>query len=113
MATELLSPNYCEVTDAQAGATTAKTFYLINGHPALALNTAGAGEDNVFAYACERVRVPKNAGEAWDVLEDIYWDDTAKNFTTVVGTNTKAGVVAEDAASADTEGKINLSPFVS
>lgn len=110
MATELLA-DYCDTVDAQAGATVAKTFYLINSHPALALNDAGAGEDNVFAYECSKVRVPKNSGETWDILVPIYWDDTAKNFTTVSTANTLAGVVIEDAASADVEGIIHLSPF--
>lgn len=110
MATELLA-DYCETVDAQAGATVANTFYLINSHPALALNAAGAGEDNVFAYECSKVRVPKATGQAWDILVPIYWDDTAKNFTTTSTSNTLAGVVIEDAASGDTEGVIHLSPF--
>lgn len=110
MATELLA-DYCDTKDAQAGATSANTFYLINGHPALALNDAGAGEDNVFAYECPMARVPKASGQTWDVLQSIYWDDTAKNFTTTATANTLAGVVVSDAASGDTEGVIHLTPF--
>ncbi len=110
MATELLA-DYSDIVDAQAGATTAKNFYLINGKVALAINSAAAGADNVFAYACPKARVPKASGQVWDVLQLIYWDDVAKNFTTVVTSNTLAGVVVSDAASADTEGVIDFSPF--
>jgi predicted RecA/RadA family phage recombinase len=36
--------------------------------------------------------VPKATGTAWTEGATIYWDNTAKNFTTVSTSNTKAGV---------------------
>ncbi|MDY6981159.1 MAG: DUF2190 family protein [Pseudomonadota bacterium] len=110
--TEILSPGYTAFKDAHSGATTAKTPLLINSILVIPLNDADADEDNVFVYECPRVKVDKAGSQAWTPLTKIYWDDTAKNFTTTSTDNTLAGVVAEDAASADTEGEIHLTPFV-
>jgi predicted RecA/RadA family phage recombinase len=58
--------------------------------------------------------VTKAAGTAWTEGATIYWDNAAKNFTTVSTSNTKAGVaVANDAtgtmaASADVVGRLRL-----
>lgn len=38
------------------------------------------------------VRVPKPDDEVWTQLEKIYWDNSAKKFTTVSGGNTLVGV---------------------
>lgn len=110
MSTEILSERYLACTHAHGSQTVADTFYLINGVPMLALNDAAADDDNVFVHEADKVRVPKNAGEAWTPGDRIYWDNSASNFTTsaAAGANTIAGYVAEDAASADTEGKIVL-----
>lgn len=112
MSTEVLSPNYSSSKFAHTGATTAKLFYLINGVVWLALNTALANADNIFVYAADQVRVPKATGTAWSPGDKIYWDDTAKNFTKTVGSNTLAGIVNEAAASGDAEGIIDLRPFL-
>ena len=37
--------------------------------------------------------LPKAPSQAWTVGQRIYWDDTAKRLTNVVGTNTLVGVV--------------------
>lgn len=112
MSTEILSEKYDAFVDAHSAATTAKTTLLINSIPVIPLNTADADANNVFVYQATKVRVPKATGQAWTPLTKIYWDDTAKKFTTTSTSNTLAGVVAEDAASADTEGVIHLTPFV-
>lgn len=58
--------------------------------------------------------VAKATSQAWTEGLLIYWDDSAKNFTSTSSANTKAGVaVANDAAgtmaaSADTVGRIRL-----
>ena len=104
MTTQILSPEYRGVTKAHTAATTAKTFLLLNGKVVLPLNTELGNVSNVFAYDIPRVRAPKVAGQAWVALGQIYWYDTAKNFTTTATGNTRAGHVASDAASADTEG---------
>ena len=38
---------------------------------------------------------PKAASPAWTEGAVVYWDDSAKNFTTTSSGNTKAGVAAE------------------
>lgn len=110
MTTQVLSPDYVAVKKAHTAATTAKTFLLLNSKVVLPLNTELANVDNVFVYRAPRVRVPKASGQAWVALGLIYWDDTAKNFTTTATANTLAGRIASDAASADTEGEIDLDP---
>lgn len=110
MATEILSQFYAALKKAHTAATTAKVFLLLNSKVVMAMNTAAANEENVFVYRANKVRVPKVAAQAWTALSLIYWDDTAKNFTTTATSNTLAGRVAEDAAAADTEGLIDLDP---
>lgn len=111
MSTEVLSKDYNSTLHPHSVATTAKNFYVINGRVVMALNDADANADNVFVYAAPMLRVPKNTGEAWTFGDLIYWDNTAGNFTTTVGTNTLAGMVNENALSADAEGIIDLNPF--
>ena len=62
----------------------------------------------IYIHGSQKVEVPKNNPEVWAAGEVIYWDDTAKEFTTVVGANTKCGMAVMDAASADTLGYIEL-----
>lgn len=112
MTTEVLSPVYSAVKDAHASATTAKTPILLNSLITIPLNTALAAANNIFVYKADRVRVPKVGSQVWSALDKIYWDDTAKNFTKTLTSNTLAGIVVEDALSADTEGEIELNPFV-
>ncbi len=111
MAIELLAEHYDEFKYADAGATVAKNFYVIGGKVCMALNDAGAGEENIFVRRCPRVRVSKNTPEAWDTPGTlIYLEAGGQEFTTVSTANTLAGAVAEVAASADAEGIIDLDP---
>lgn len=50
--------------------------------------------------------------QAWDAGAIVYWDDTAKVYTTTASGNTKAGytVAAKDAAAAT--GRVKLIPTV-
>lgn len=57
--------------------------------------------DGVFTLA-------KATGAAWTQGVKIYWDDTAKNCTTTVGTNKLVGVATAAAASGDTTGNVRL-----
>ena len=111
MATEILSSVQHSSLHAHSAATTAKNFYVINSRVVMALHTKDADADNVFVYEAPMLRAPKNAGEAWALGEAIYWDATAENFTTTSTDNTLAGMVGEDALSADVEGIIHLTPF--
>jgi predicted RecA/RadA family phage recombinase len=53
--------------------------------------------------------VAKTATQAWTAGAILYWDDTAKSFTTTSASNTQAGYAWADAASADTTGYVLLS----
>jgi predicted RecA/RadA family phage recombinase len=44
------------------------------------------------------MKVAKAASQAWTVGQKIYWDDTAKNFTSTVGANTLVGAAFEAVA---------------
>ena len=54
--------------------------------------------------------LPKPGTQAWTVGAIIYWDDTAKNCTTVVSTNKKIGaaVLAVGAGAGETTGRVYL-----
>lgn len=52
--------------------------------------------------------VEKATGAAWVVGDKLYWDDTAKKFTTTSAGNTLAGVATVAAASGDATGYIRL-----
>jgi predicted RecA/RadA family phage recombinase len=50
----------------------------------------------------------KLTAQAWAFGDAIYWDDAAKNCTTVVGANTKIGVAADAAVNPSTVGLVRL-----
>ena len=50
----------------------------------------------------------KNSAEAWTVGALLYWDNSAKNVTTTVGSNTKIGVAVAAAANPSSVGNVRL-----
>lgn len=107
MSTEILSEDYDAIVDAHSAATTGKLFYVRNGMVMMAMNDADAAADNVFVVQAENMRVPKTAGTAWSVGQQVFFDASADEFTVTWAAGlVPAGYVHEDAASADTEGKI-------
>jgi predicted RecA/RadA family phage recombinase len=54
------------------------------------------------------VEVAKVSAQAWTQGATVYWDNTAKNFTTTVGSNTKAGVAVLAAANPSATGIVRL-----
>lgn len=52
--------------------------------------------------------VAKVSAQAWTVGADIYWDDTAKLFTTVTTSNTLAGVAVAAAGNPTATGRLRL-----
>jgi predicted RecA/RadA family phage recombinase len=56
--------------------------------------------------------VPKVSAQAWAVGDKIYWDNTAKLFTTVLTSNTYVGVAVAVAANPTSTGRIRLNEFV-
>src|SRR5262245_16708536 len=52
--------------------------------------------------------VAKLSAQAWAVGDKVYWDDTAKNATTVASGNTLAGVAIAVAANPSATGRLRL-----
>jgi predicted RecA/RadA family phage recombinase len=50
----------------------------------------------------------KNSAEAWTVGAAVYWDNSAKVFTTTTTSNTKCGVAVAVAANPSAVGRVRL-----
>jgi len=92
---------------APSGGVVSGAAYLIGSLLVVAQNTAAQGNEfegkttGVFA-------LPKATGQAWTQGAKVYWDNTAKNFTTSSTDNTLAGVAAVAAASGVSTGLARL-----
>lgn len=92
-----------------SGGCVSGTAYLIGSIVAVATVTANAGDraefkvNGVFDF-------PKAASQAWAEGAVVYWDNTAKNFTTTASANTKAGiaVLATGSGAGETTGRVRL-----
>ena len=91
---------------APAGGVVAGFVYLVQNTLYLALNTVAATLvfQGAILFNCPG-KILQNAikvsGQAWVAGQNIYWDNTAKNFTTLLTGNTLIGVAANAQASAD------------
>ena len=54
------------------------------------------------------VDMAKATGVAWTEGVKLYWDNTAKNVTATVGSNTLIGVASQAQASGDAIGRVTL-----
>lgn len=92
---------------APVGGVVSGTAYLIGTMLVIATTTAAAGEQfegrTVGVY-----EVPKVSAQAWTVGARIYWDDSAKLFTTVLTSNTLVGVAVAVAANPSATGRVRL-----
>lgn len=91
---------------APGGGVVAGSVYLVQNTLYLALNTVAATFvfQGAVLFNCPGKilqNAVKVAGQAWVAGQNIYWDNTAKNFTTVLTSNTLIGVAANAQASAD------------
>ncbi len=84
---------------AHTAATVSKEPIVINSKVMIPLNNADAGERNAFVYESEIDQAPTAAAQAWTVNAAIYWDATAKVFTTVSTSNTLCGYALQPKAS--------------
>ena len=50
----------------------------------------------------------KVSAQAWNAGDKLYWDDTAKLWTTTVGTNTIGGMAAGPSPNPSATGKVRL-----
>lgn len=97
---------------APAGGVVSGGFYLIGGLLVCAATTAAAGEIFVGDRKGVFKDAPKTTAQAWAQGAVLYWDDTAKKFTTTVGTNTKVGAVVVAGLAADAVGTVLLAGLV-
>lgn len=74
----------------------------------VALNTSAQGETNTLMLEGAFSGLPKASGQVWGQGVKLFWDNTAKNFTTTSTNNTAAGYAYAAAASGDTTGSVIL-----
>jgi predicted RecA/RadA family phage recombinase len=97
---------------ANAAATTAKLPCVVNALAFIPINSVDVSVLNAYYFYAQISDAPKATGQVWSVGSLLYWDDTAKNFTTTVGTNTKCGHALAAALSADVvSGLIDFDTF--
>jgi predicted RecA/RadA family phage recombinase len=92
---------------APAGGVVSGNFYLIGTMLVCATTTAAATE-NFEGRTVGVYDVPKVSAQAWTVGARIYWDNTAFNFTTTVGSNTLVGVAVLAAVNPSATGRVRL-----
>lgn len=101
MAKNLKSSGDILTLTAPSGGVVSGTVYKIGGLIVVALNSVAQGER--FTAAPRQVLdYAKVSAQAWTEGLPLYWDDSAKNFTSTVGSNTlcaKAGAVADNPSS--------------
>ncbi len=92
---------------APAGGVASGNGYLIGTLFVVAAHSAAAGEK--FSGARLGVyELPKAAGQAWSEGAVIYWDNTAKNCTTVSTSNTRIAFATAATDTAVTTGRVVL-----
>ena len=73
----------------------------------IATSAADSGAD-VEVLTRGVVDVTKTSAQAWTVGVAVFWDDTAKEFTTTSTSNTLAGVATAAAANPSATGRLRL-----
>ena len=97
-----------EIQDVTLAAAATSGTPFLNGVRLVIPITSGAIGDVVACDLSGAHTVPKATGTAWVQNALLYWDDTAKNVTTVSTSNTLCGRAFAAAASGDTKGQLNL-----
>jgi predicted RecA/RadA family phage recombinase len=94
---------------APTGGVVAGTAYLIGGMVVIAQETV-AKTLPFDGYVTGVHSVTKADSQAWTEGAVIYWDNSAKNFTTTTTSNFRAGIAVEAVASTGglTTGKVRL-----
>ena len=81
--------------------------YVIGGLFGISLG-GGVSGDTIDVALTGVFKIVKKTSQAWTQGVQLYWDSTALNFTTTVGSNTVAGFAFLPADSADAVGYIRL-----
>ncbi len=95
---------------APSGGVVSGTAYKIGDIVVIATVTAGVGVPFAAFVGRGVISYTKPGSQAWAEGVKVYWDDSAKKFTTTAGGNTLAGIAAEavGAGAGETTGKIRL-----
>lgn len=107
MARNFSQPGDVLTLTAPSGGVVSGTVYLIGTLLVVAQNTVAqtlpfeGKTTGVFEYA-------KVSAQAWTEGAKVYWDNTAKNFTTTATDNTLAGVAVAAAANPTATGRVRL-----
>lgn len=92
-------------------ATTARTagevIIFASDTIAIAADTVANGE-RFNAWVRGKFQLAKNTGLPFAAGEDVYWDGTAEELTTVLTSNTRIGVVARAATTTASKARILL-----
>lgn len=89
-----------------SGGVVGGTFYKVSDMIGCAVRTAAEGETGTLIV--EGILTAPKAAVAFTVGARVFWDDSAKNFTTVTGGNTLAGISVETIASGVATAPIRL-----
>lgn len=96
------------LTVAAPADTNSGDFAVVGSIFGIATSKALSGSDLELAIGGVYDAQPKVAAQAWTQGAPIYWDSTAKNFTTTVASNLKVGVAALPAANPSATGRIRF-----
>lgn len=100
------SKHYAAIKMAHTAAVEALDIIALDGRVLVALIDAEADVENDYVFECN-LEAPM-AAVTISGLEVAYWDNSAGNFTNVVGSNIKCGMFLRDQADTDTECKVYL-----
>lgn len=107
MSTTFIQPGDILTFTAPGGGVTAGTPVLIGDTLVVPTATVAAGltfqGKTTGVFTC-----PKTAAQAWAEGVILYWDNTAKSFTTTSTANRRMGAAAVAALAADTTGAVRL-----
>lgn len=108
MSQTFVSPGRVMTYTAPSGGVIAGTPLLIGAVLVVPRTTVAQGLP--FDADAEGVHklMPKATGQVWAEGALLYWDNTARNFTTTATANTRVGSAGAAAASGDTTGTVRL-----
>lgn len=110
MSSKFVSPGRVMDFTAPSGGVTEGVPLLIGA--LIVVPEASAAVGKRFAASVEGIHdlpaATHASSQAWTEGQLLYWDDSAKNFTITVGSNTKKGVAAEAKASTAAVGRVKL-----
>ena len=109
MSNKFIQPGDVLELTAPSGGVVSGTAYLIGGMVGIAQDTVA--QTLPFRFMVTGVHsVTKVGSQAWAEGAVVYWDNVAKNFTTVTTSNYRAGiaVVAVGSGAGETTGIVRL-----